>query len=143
MRVIDMPSAPASIEFFIVSLSIVGLLALNGPEVFVECVKSVVPYLASFTDPVDRHIETFGLEAAWSRLSLAPTGDEAAVLEDLDVLGHSLKGEIEWFSQLVYRRLAPREAYDDRPAGGVRQSIERGIEVLINKGHRVFTLLYS
>ena len=62
-------------------------------EVLVELVEAVVPRLALFVDPVDRRVEPFGLEVTRSRLGLAATGDEAAVLQHLDVFRHRLPSE--------------------------------------------------
>ena len=116
------------------------LLTLNGLEVSVECIKPVVPHFAPLVNPVDGQIEPFGFKATRPSLGLAAARNKATVLKDLDVLGHSLKREIEWFGQLVDGRLAAREVCENRPPGGVRQCIEGGIQVFISERYHPFVL---
>ena len=71
------------------------------------------------------------VEVHRAALGVARPGDEAGLLEHLDVLGHRLLGDGEWFGELVDRCRAAAEAGDDPPPNRVGERHERPVEPVV------------
>src|SRR4051794_18834782 len=98
---------------------------LNFVEMAAEPVEGAFPELAVTVQPVGRCAESSAIKARRPQLRFPASRDEAGVLEDLDVLGHRLKAQLEGFGELVDRRFAIRQPGQDRPPCRIGQRGER------------------
>ena len=84
-------------------------------------------------DPRGERFERLGVEVHRAALGLPGAGDQARVLEDLDVLRDRLEGDVEGLGDLVHRGRSTAEVRDDRPPDGVGE----GGEAQVDGGARV------
>jgi hypothetical protein len=61
-------------------------------------------------------------------LGVPAPGDQACLLEHLNVLGHRLLRDVERLGQFVDRRRTPRQARHDRPTNRIGQRQEGPVE---------------
>src|SRR4051794_29563275 len=81
-----------------------------------EPVEGAFPELAVAVQPVGRCAESSTVQTRWPQLRFPASRDESGMLEDLDVLGHGLKAQVEGFGKFVDRCLAVRQPGEDRPS---------------------------
>src|SRR5580704_9971273 len=108
--------------------------ALQVGEQRVELVEALAPEAPVGGDPVERAVERLGLEVARPELGVASPRDQAAALEDLEVLGDPRQRHGEGGGQVADRRVAPRQAAEDGAPGRVRQGGEGRIEPVVRGG---------
>ena len=76
----------------------------DGGEQPVEGAVLLFVDQAVLVDPRSHRLQGSAVEVHRATLSVAGSGDETGVLEDLDVLGHRLFGDLERLGKLVDRR---------------------------------------
>jgi len=103
--------------------------------VFVQPVVAVGPDLPVALDPADGLVEALRLQDAGPRLSCAGPRDEAGLLQHLQVFRDRLLRHRERLGELVHRRVAAGEPFQDRAPGGVGQGRENQGQVVFQDRH--------
>src|SRR5262245_12312597 len=114
--------------------------SLQRLQMGIEAVEALLPEPAELVEPVRDPFQPRGFQTAWPELGRAPARDDAGLLQHLEVLGDGGLAEIERLAQLRHRRLAPRQAGDNRAPGRVRERGERHGEWV---SHYISTQLYN
>lgn len=117
--------------------SSVRLLCLDLFEVRFESVETVFPAPFLFGNPADELVRCVDLQSTGPTLGIHPLADKPGSFEDPDVFGDRLQADSERLGQFIYRRVAHREASDDRPPGRIGQSGEGGVEPFLGKRHEL------
>ena len=95
-------------------------------------------------DPGGQAFEGRGVQMHGTPLGVARAGDEAGVLEHLDVLGDGLFGDGEGFGELVDGGVAAREARHHGAPDGIGQRHEGAVErVVVRCSGVLFNLLFD
>src|SRR5437667_3013290 len=117
--------------FLLLALNFMRLvLALQFLEVAVKLVEALLPVTPVVLDPVGDVLERIGLQPAGPPLCLAAALDQARALEDLEVLGHGRKADLEGLGQFQNRGFTRGQTREDRAARGVGESGEGGAEAI-------------
>ena len=98
-----------------------------------EPVEPALPGGALAGEPIRRQLEPDGLEPAVARAPDLLGADEAARLENGQVLHDGGQGHLERPGQLAHRGRAGAEAFDQVAAGGVAQGPEDLVDRLTLK----------
>src|SRR6185312_3502612 len=123
-----------SVRMLFALAGILLLLGLEFLEIDLEAVEALVPELAVALQPfIDAH-ERLRLQLCGAVLRLASAGDEACMLQDLQVFGDGRQAHVEGLRQLVHRGLAQRQAGQNGPAGRVGEGRE-GFRKAVRGGH--------
>jgi hypothetical protein len=93
-------------------------------------VVTMSPQRALLFEPLHGRFESVGVQGTGSGLGVATAAHELGPLKDLDVFGDRLRRQRERSGKLTYCRVSSGELPKDGPAGGVRQSGERGAELV-------------
>src|SRR5271166_5421734 len=115
------------------------LLALQFLQVALEAVEALFPEDAVVLQPVGRTLERARFQPAWAPLCLTAAGDQAGVLQHLEVLGDRGEAHVERFGQFGDRGLAGGQPCQDRPARRVREGRECATEAI--RRHAVVNLM--
>jgi hypothetical protein len=84
-------------------------------------VELPLPEASVAGDPQGSVLHGSGNEAAPAEPAVFRSGEQSRVLEHSQVFRNCGERHVEWLGQLGDRRLSPRQAGEDRPAGGIRQ----------------------
>ena len=103
-------------------------LRLKLAEVVVEAVEALLPELAVILEPLVDAAQRLRLDLARPPLRLPAAGDEARVLQHLQVLRDGGEADRERGREFGHGRLTCHEAGEDRAAGGVGQGVQRGLQ---------------
>src|SRR5579885_228333 len=103
-------------------------LCLDLAQVLVETIEAFLPETPILLDPISRVLERRRFQPARSPLGLPPPADQPRSLEHLEMFRDGGKAHVERLRQFGDRKLAHREAGEDRPSGGIGQRRESGAE---------------
>src|SRR6478735_43723 len=103
---------------------------LQRAEIILQPIEPLLPEPAIFLEPVVDALQRIQLDPARPPLRLAAAGDQARVLQHLEMPGDRRSADVEWLRQFRDRGLAKRQPRQDRPAGRVGQSLEGRAEVV-------------
>src|SRR3989442_803250 len=106
------------------------VLALQFLEVAVKLVEALLPVTPVVLDPVGDVLERIGLQPARPPLRFAPALDQARAFEDLEVLGHGRKADLEGLGQFQDRGFTRGEARENRPPRGIGEGGKGGAEMI-------------
>src|SRR5215472_4652405 len=110
------------------------LLALQFLQVVLQPVEALFPEAAVIFQPVSRALERARSQPAWPPLRRAAAGDQAGVLQHLEVLGDAGKAHVERLREFGDRGLAAGQPRQDRPTCRVRKRSEGTAEAI--RGHQ-------
>src|SRR5439155_11949967 len=106
------------------------VLALQLLEIAVQPFEALLPVAPVVLDPLGDVLERIRLQPAGPPLCLAAALDQARALEDLEVLGHGRKADLEGLGQFQDRSFARGEAREDRAPRGIREGGEGAAEAI-------------
>ena len=85
-------------------------------------------------DPLGHQVEHLGFQVTGPTLRVALLGDQAGVLQHLEVLGDGLDGHVVRCGELADRGVTDRQPSDQVAAGGVGQGGEDPGQLVIDHG---------
>src|SRR5271154_6055538 len=106
------------------------LLGLQFLQIDAEPIEARFPQAAVVLEPVIDSFEDAELDPAGPPLRLAPPCDQAGPLEHLEMLGDRGTAHLERLGELADRRLAGREARQDRAPRRVGEGREGRAETI-------------
>jgi hypothetical protein len=112
-----------------------GGLVVHAGQDGVQAAVTVLRLLSIAVDPAGHQLEHLGFQVPGAALRVPAVGDQAAVLEHLEVLGDGLDGHLIRRGQLVDGRVTDRQPGDQVAAGRVGQGREDSGQLVI--GHRI------
>src|SRR4051794_39122491 len=116
----------------VMGVALLGLCLLLC-QVLVECIEAAIPEMPVAIDPVRCRSECDGVQSRGTPLGIAPAGDQARLLQHLQVLRDRGQRHVERRGDVVHRRLASREPREDRPSRRISKRREGPAQLV--RGH--------
>ena len=102
----------------------VGLFQISGQRI-----ELLLPKTTVALDPFGGVLHGFGVQAASADAPVFLLAEQAGALEDAEVFGDSRQGHFKGCGEFADGQLAPGEASEDGPAGGVGEGAEGGVQL--------------
>ena len=100
-----------------------------------ETVEAIGPFGVGAPEPVVDWGQALHLEPCRAALAVTAPGNEAGLLQYLQVLGNGGLGQCRSLGELDYARFTDRQALQDRSTGGVGESGERPADGILASHH--------
>src|SRR5262245_12205171 len=116
-------------------VTVSSVIALHLRQQRVEALVALLPVQPKVLQPRGDLLQGLWREPARAALLVATAGDEPGPLQDLEVLGDGGLAHLERGRQFGDRRVAGRQAGEDRAPGRIGEREERRVEQRRVRGH--------
>src|SRR5579863_5378413 len=106
-------------------------LRLHIAEMFIEPVEALGPEPPVMLDPIGDFPQARCFKLAGTTLRVAAARNEARLLKHFDMFGNSGLAQSKRLCKLIDSRLAGNEPSQYRPAGWIRESGKRVVEMIV------------